>query len=64
MEDFWGELIDMGLGFLETEDIWLGFVKPFKEAFFLGGADTVYVPGDEGQSFGHVGTVAEGWEVW
>lgn len=57
MDEFWRELADLCLGFLQADDVVLGFVEPIKEAFALGGADSVDVPGDEGNVFGHGGSV-------
>ena len=59
MDKFWRELANFRLGFLQTDNVVLGFMKPVEKAFALGGANSIDVPGDEGEAFGHVGTLHE-----
>jgi hypothetical protein len=35
------QLVFLGLGFLNTDDICVGFVQPFVEAFFRGGTNAI-----------------------
>lgn len=52
------ELTDFRLCFLEADDVVLGFVEPIEEAFALGSAYSVYVPGDQREAFGHGNRIA------
>jgi hypothetical protein len=50
VEDLGGELIGLGLGLLEADDVGLLALEPLAEALLPGGADAVDVPADELQA--------------
>lgn len=57
MDELFGELSDFRLGFLNTDDIVFGLMEPIQKSFAFCGADTIYIPGDERDAFGHGGSV-------
>lgn len=60
MDEFRRKLTDLGLGFLKTNNVVFFSVKPIEEAFTLGSADSVDVPGYKRDAFRHVGRIADG----
>jgi hypothetical protein len=50
VQDLGRELVGLGLGLLQADDVGVLFFKPIAEALLPGGADAVDVPADEFQA--------------